>query len=89
MDTPNHQVGDLILYVRTTMDLVTTYDLGMVSKIVKDIGDGKIKYLIEWADDSKNVGIVQKRYSDHTIQTYKEWLEIHIVGRKPDKVLEI
>ena len=81
----NHNVGDLVLYVLTIPDRPKIYQLGMVSKIVKDIGDANIKYLIEWADDRKNVDREHNRYSNHIIETYKEWLQIYMGEKEPDR----
>jgi hypothetical protein len=32
---------------------------------------------------------MQKSYSEHDIQTYKELLEIHMGVREPDRVLKV
>ena len=82
----NHNVGDLLLYVRNLMDGTKIYELGIIKSILPPSTPYKKRYMVDWVDGEQRM---QKSYSDHDIQTYKELLEIHMGGREPDRVLKV
>jgi len=75
----NHNVGDLILYIRTNMDGDKTYELGIIKSIMPASTPYKKRYFIDWMDGEQRM---QKSYSDHDIQYYKEGLELYMKKEK-------
>jgi len=82
----NHQIGDLLLYVRNLMDGTKIYELGIIKSVTPALTPYKKRYMVDWVDGEQRM---QKSYSEHDIQTYKELLEIHMDGREPDRVLKV
>jgi len=82
----NHNVGDLVLYVRNLMNGTKIYELGIIKNIMPPSTPYKKRYMVDWVDGEQRM---QKSYSDHDIQTYKELLEIYMGGREPDRVLKV
>ena len=62
------------------------YELGIIKSILPPSTPYKKRYIIDWVDGEQRM---QKNYSDHDIQTYKELLEIYMDGREPDRVLKV